>query len=48
MTDKPECHPRRRFASRTSADAAAGAIWRRDRKEVTPERCKHCGGYHLK
>lgn len=45
--DKPECYPRKRFASREAGDAAAAAIWRRDRKAVTAKRCKHCSGWHL-
>lgn len=48
MADKPACYPRKRFASRQAADAAASAIWRRDRKAVTPQRCAQCGGFHLK
>lgn len=43
----PSCHPRRRFTSRESAQAACDAIWRRDRKHLTPKRCTECGGYHL-
>lgn len=47
MVEKLPCYPRRRFQSRESADTAAAAIWRRDRKAVTAKRCTECGGWHL-
>lgn len=47
MQDRPLCHPRKRFTSRVSADAAARAIYTRDKKSLHAIRCKHCGGYHL-
>lgn len=47
MHERHACHPRKRFATRESADAAAQAIYRRDRVALTPKRCKVCSGYHL-
>ena len=47
MSDKPACHPRKRFSTPESARAAADAIYRRDRVSLYPKRCKDCSGYHL-
>ena len=47
MPERHACHPRKRFASAESADAACQAIYRRDRVTLNPKRCKVCGGYHL-
>jgi hypothetical protein len=47
MAERPLCHPRKRFASIESAEAAVQAIYRRDRVTLTAKRCKLCGGFHL-
>lgn len=41
------CHPRKRFATRQSADAACSSLVKRGGPLRLPETCQHCNGWHL-
>jgi len=47
MTGTPACHPRKRFATRQSADAACSSLVKRGGPLRLPETCQHCNGWHL-
>lgn len=47
-TNKPACHPRRRYQTRDTASAASAAIVSRGGQQRLPEPCPHCNGWHLR
>lgn len=43
----PKCHPRKRFATKEQASAAALHIGQSHGRRRLPEPCSYCNGWHL-